>query len=128
MTTTTTTTTTRDRVDELNRWIQEGRILDAMREFYGEDVVMSENDGESHEGFETNLAREKDFVDNTEWHGLELKESVVEGDTAMTRWWMDFTNSNYGQRMAFHQVAFQKWRDGKIVEERFYYTPNSGQS
>ncbi|MEM6705832.1 MAG: nuclear transport factor 2 family protein [Acidobacteriota bacterium] len=120
--------TTQNRVDELNRWIQEGRILDAMNEFYAEDVVMSENDQPVHEGFAANLERERDFVENTEWHGLELKESVVNGDTAMTRWWMDFTNANYGQRVAFHQVAFQQWRDGKIVEERFYYTPNPVES
>jgi hypothetical protein len=36
---------------------------------------------------------------------------------------MDFHNSQYGQRLAFTQVAYQRWRDGKIVEERFYYTP-----
>lgn len=39
------------------------------------------------------------------------------------RAWMDFHNANYGQRLGFTQVAYQKWRDGKIVEERFYYSP-----
>jgi ketosteroid isomerase-like protein len=113
----------RHRIDTLNTMIQQGRIMDAMNEFYADDVVMSENDAEATVGLEANLARERDFVHNTQWHGLELKNVVVDGDTAMVRWWMDFTNTGYGQRLAFTQVAVQKWRDGKIVEERFYYSP-----
>jgi hypothetical protein len=115
--------TLRHRVDTLNTMIQQGRIMDAMNEFYGAEVVMSENDADATIGLEANLGREQDFVDNTQWHGLELKDVVIDGDTAMVRWWMDFTNAHYGQRLAFTQVAFQKWQDGKIVEERFYYSP-----
>jgi ketosteroid isomerase-like protein len=115
--------TLRQRLDALNSEIQQGRIMEAMKEFYADDVVMSENDAEATIGLEANLSREQDFVDKTEWHGLELKDVVVDGDTAMVRWWMDFTNTSYGQRLAFTQVAFQRWRDGKISEERFYYSP-----
>ncbi len=116
-------TTLRNRVDALNTMIQQGRIMDAMNEFYADGVVMSENDAEATIGLEANLVREKEFVDNTQWHGLELKDVVVDGETAMVRWWMDFTNEQYGQRLAFTQVAFQRWLDGKIVEEHFYYSP-----
>ena len=113
----------RHRVDTLNTMIQQGRIMDAMDEFYADDVVMAENDAEPTVGLAANLERERDFVNNTQWHGLELQEVVVDGDTSMVRWWLDFTNSNYGQRLAFTQVAFQRWVEGKIVEERFYYSP-----
>ena len=113
----------RHRVDTLNTMIQQGRIMEAMDEFYADEVVMAENDAEPTVGLEANLERERDFVNNTQWHGLELQEVVVDGDTSMVRWWLDFTNSNYGQRMAFTQVAFQRWVEGKIVEERFYYSP-----
>ena len=113
----------RHRVDTLNTMIQQGRIMDAMDEFYADDVVMAENDAEPTVGLAANLERERDFVNNTQWHGLELQDVVVNGDTSMVRWWLDFTNSNYGQRLAFTQVAFQRWVEGKIVEERFYYSP-----
>ena len=113
----------RHRVDTLNTMIQQGRIMEAMDEFYADEVVMAENDAEPTVGLEANLERERDFVNNTQWHGLELQDVVVNGDTSMVRWWLDFTNSNYGQRLAFTQVAFQRWVEGKIVEERFYYSP-----
>jgi ketosteroid isomerase-like protein len=116
-------TTLRHRVNTLNTMIKQGRIMDAMNEFYADDVVMAENDAEPTVGLEANLVREREFVDNTQWHGLELEDVVIDGDTVMVRWWMDFTNRSYGQRLAFTQVAVQKWRDGKIVDERFYYSP-----
>jgi len=120
--------TVKARVNALNNMIQQGRIMEAMHEFYADEVVMSENDAAATVGLEANLAREQDFVDNAQWHGLELKDVVVDGDTAMVRWWLDFTNANYGGRLAFTQVAYQKWRNGKIVEERFYYSPTPVQN
>ena len=112
----------RERVDQLNTMIQDSKIMEAMNTFYADDVVMGENDNPPCKGLEANLAREQDFVDNTEWFGLELKDVSVGDGVTMVRWWMDFHNIHYGARMAFNQVAVQKWREGKIYDERFYYT------
>lgn len=112
-------------VDALNQLILEGKIMEAMNRFYADDVVMAENDNPAHEGLAANLEREQQFVDNTEWFGLELKDVAVGDGVTMVRWWMDFHNQAYGQRLAFNQVAVQKWRDGKIYDERFYYTPTA---
>lgn len=121
----TTQATVRERVEALYRMVGEGKIMEAMREFYADDVVMAENDQPPTVGLAANLEREQAFVDNTTWHGFELKDVVVDGDKAIVRAWMDFHNTQYGQRLAFTQVAFQTWRDGKIVDERFYYSPQA---
>jgi ketosteroid isomerase-like protein len=113
----------RNRVEQLNAMILEGRIMDAMNEFYHEDVVMAENDNAPTVGLTANLAREQAFVNNTTWYGAEVKNVVVDSDTSMVQWWLDFHNVQYGPRLAFTQVAVQRWRDGKIVDERFYYSP-----
>jgi ketosteroid isomerase-like protein len=115
--------TIRTRVDQLNSMIQKGQIMEAMREFYADDVVMAENDAPPTVGLAANLEREQAFVDNTTWYGLELQNVAVGDDVSMVQWWMDFHNTQYGARLAFTQVAVQRWRDGKIVDERFYYTP-----
>ena len=111
------------RVDSLNQMITEGKIMEAMNEFYADDVVMAENDNPPTVGLEANLAREEDFVKNTTWYGLELKGVAVGDDVSMVQWWMDFHNKHYGDRMAFTQVAVQRWRGEKIYDERFYYSP-----
>ena len=110
-------------VDALNSMIQEGRIMEAMNTYYSDDVVMAENDGEPTVGLPANLEREQAFVDHTTWYDLKLKGVALGEDVAMVQWYMDFHNTQYGQRLAFTQVAVQQWRDGKIVDERFYYSP-----
>jgi hypothetical protein len=115
--------TIRERVDALNTMIQQGKIMEAMHEFYADDVVMAENDNEPTVGLAANLEREQAFVDNTTWYGLELKGIAVGDDVSMVEWWLDFHNTLYGPRLAFTQVAVQRWRDGKIYDERFYYSP-----
>ena len=113
----------KQRVDRLNQMILEGKIMEAMREFYADDVAMAENDEAACEGLEANLVREEDFVNNTTWYGLELRGVAVGDDVTMVRWWMDFYNKHYGNRLAFTQVAVQQWRGDKIFDERFYYSP-----
>lgn len=112
-----------NRVEKLNSMVLEGKTMEAMNEFYADDVVMAENDSEPTVGLAANLEREQAFVDNTTWYGAEVKNIVVDGDTSMVQWWLDFHNVLYGPRLAFTQVAVQRWRDGKIVDERFYYSP-----
>ncbi len=112
-----------EQVVKLNQMIQEGKIMEAMNTFYADDLVMAENDNTPTEGLAANLVREQAFVDNTTWYGLELKGVAVGEDISMVQWVMDFHNTDYGARMAFNQVAVQRWRDGKIYDERFYYNP-----
>ncbi len=94
-----------------------------MREFYADDLIMAENDTEPTVGLAANIEREQAFVDNTTWYGAELKSVAIADDLSMTQWRLDFHNTQYGQRLAFTQVAVQRWRDGKIFDERFYYNP-----
>lgn len=112
-----------EQVAKLNQMIQDGKIMEAMNTFYADDLVMAENDNPPTEGLPANLEREQAFVDNTTWHGLELKGVAVGENLTMVQWFMDFHNTQYGARMAFNQVAVQRWRDGKIYDERFYYNP-----
>jgi hypothetical protein len=113
----------RDRVEQLNNMILEGKIMEAMNEFYTDDLVMAENDNEPTVGLAANLEREQAFVDNTTWYGAEVKGVAVGDGVSMVEWWLDFHNTQYGNRLAFTQVAVQRWRDGKIYDERFYYSP-----
>jgi len=38
----------------------------------------------------------------------------------MVEWFFDYTHKDWGRR-AYHQVSVQRWKNGKIVNERFYY-------
>ena len=109
------------RIRELLGYIQEGRIMDAMREFYAEDVVMEEPMYGSTRGLEANLEREQKFVDSVkEFRGFEAKNVSVGENSATYENVMDWVDVS-GQEIRVEQVAVQEWREGKIVRERFYY-------
>ena len=111
----------RDRVNKLVEWVQQGRILDAMHEFYAIDVQMQENQNAPTQGFEANLEREKQFVASiAQIHECRAVETMIDGNKAVIHWILDFTSTS-GEHVRLDQLALQDWHDGKIVNERFVY-------
>jgi len=109
------------RVNDLQKYIQNGKILEAMTEFYAKDCRMQENSGAPCVGLEANLAREKQFLSQVkEWKGYTAKSLGVGDGVTMVESAMDFVNQQ-NQAVHMEQVAVQQWKDGKIVHERFYY-------
>ena len=109
------------RIHELLEYVQQGRIMDAMREFYAEDVVMEEPMYGTTPGLQANLEREQKFVDSVkEFRGFEAKNVSVGENCASYENVMDWVDVS-GQEIHVEQVAVQEWKDGKIVRERFYY-------
>ena len=110
-----------NRVNSLVEYIKSGRILDAMTEFYSTDTQMQENANPPTKGLAANIEREKQFLAQVKvWKDFEVKALAVEGDTAFMESTIDFIAQN-DQPMHMEQVSVTKWKDGKIVHERFYY-------
>jgi len=106
---------------KLNEMILTGRALEAFEEFYADDVVMQENDEAPRVGKDLNRKFEQEFFSGiSEWHSGRLDASAVTGDTSFGEWFMDVSFKN-GHRMTASQVAVRKWKDGKVVNERFFY-------
>lgn len=109
------------RVQELIVYVQTGRILEAIEEFYADDVVMQENTAPPTAGKAANAKREAAFLaDVAEVHENRAVAFVVDGDRAVIHWIFDFTARD-GRRYRMDQVASQTWRGDRIVHERFYY-------
>jgi len=108
------------RLHELLEYIQQGRIMDAMREFYVDDVVMEEPAYGQTVGLAANLEREQQFVDSVkEFKSFTASPAVGDGFSAYENTMSWITTDD--QEVHVEQVAVQHWRDGKIVKERFYY-------
>jgi ketosteroid isomerase-like protein len=109
-------------VKDLNGMILSGNILGAFEKYYADNVVMQESGQEPVRGKEANRKREEEFVNNlTDFRGAEVSSIAVdeENDVAMVEWYMDYTHKAYGD-VKMKQIAVQRWRDGKIYDERFY--------
>jgi len=100
-----------------------GQLLDAFEQYYHEDVVMIEANGEKREGKAVNREAENKFLASVqEWHDggvLAITSNEEEGIT-MVESWMDVTFQG-GFRTKAEQIARQKWEGDQIIEERFYY-------
>jgi ketosteroid isomerase-like protein len=119
----TTTSTIAERVEQLKSYINEGKIIDAMTEFYSDDLVMQENSETPTRGLEANIEREKQFLSTVkEWHWTDWRATAVneKDGIAIIEYAFEFTNTD-GKKVTYEQATVQRWKDGKIVSERFYH-------
>lgn len=116
-----TTTSTNVRIHGLLDYIRNGRIMEAMREFYADTVVMEEPAYGQTVGLAANLAREQHFVDSVkEFKGFEATNVGVGDNVSFYENTMDWVDVD-GNEIHVEQVVVAVWEDGKIVRERFYY-------
>lgn len=119
--TTTTPTDLAARLDDLLDYIANGKIMEAMNEFYDDEVVMSEPAYGDTVGLEANLAREQKFVDSVKaFRNFQVPARGVGEGVTFYENIMDWTTTD-GQEMHVEQLVVARWKDGRIVHERFYY-------
>jgi len=109
------------RLNDLFGYIRQGKIIEAMNEFYDKDTVMQDNANPSTKGLAANIEREKQFLSGVkEWKGFNVTASGVGDNVTFYESTMDFIATN-GQPVHLEQVSVAKWKNGKIIHERFYY-------
>jgi ketosteroid isomerase-like protein len=111
---------TRDQVAKLVRYVESNRILDAIDELYADDVSMQDNLNPPVVGKAANRERERAFFGGITVHQNRALSVAVDGDQAVIHWLFEFTGGD-GKRYRLDQLSHQSWKDGRIVEERFYY-------
>ena len=115
------TITLQDRLEDLFSYIREGRILDAINEFYTKDAVMQENNSPPTVGREANFEREKQFLSTVkEWQRFDVTEKGVGEDVTFYETVMDWVTTD-GTPVHVEQVVVAKWQDGQITHERYYH-------
>ena len=106
---------------DLNTMISKGEILAAFEKHYADDIVMQENSEPPCTGKAANRVREQAFVDSVgQVHSIKLVHSAVNGDVAFSEWLLDLTFRG-GQRAQLAQVSVRRWKQDRVVHERFYY-------
>ena len=115
------TTSLQQRLNDLFGYIRQGKIIEAITEFYDKDVKMQENANLPTIGQAANIEREKQFMSSVkEWKGFNVTALGVGEDVTFYECNLDFIATN-GQPVHMEQVVVARWKNGKIVHERFYY-------
>ena len=106
---------------KLNDAVLSGKAMEAFEELYDDDVVMQDNTDPEFRGKDFNRKREQEFFQSVEaWHGGAVLAYAVHGDVSFSEWTMDVSFKGAG-RVQLSQVAVRRWKNGKIVHERFYH-------
>ncbi|WP_256013710.1 nuclear transport factor 2 family protein [Desertivirga xinjiangensis] len=112
-----------NRINHINELVLQGKAMEAFELYYDDNVSMQENESEPTVGKDANRQREIDFFGSiTEFRSAEVLNVSAGEDVTMVEWHYDYTHRDWGVKN-YRQVSVQKWRDGKIVAEKFYY-PN----
>lgn len=114
--------TLREKTQDIYAMIGQGQLLEAFDKYYGDSIVITEPRG-TWEGKPAVRKHEEEFLSMVkEFHGLEVKAitsdeeaGVVIHETVMDLTFQDDT------RVQMEQVGVQRWENGQIVHERFYY-------
>ncbi|MFY0651517.1 MAG: nuclear transport factor 2 family protein [Cyclobacteriaceae bacterium] len=109
---------------DLQNMCYEGKMMEALDKYYHDDVKITEMaTGEVRQGKEAQRkAIEGWFGMVKETHDGALLSVTANEDTgiACTESWIDVT-FHEGGRMKMEEVAVQRWENGQIIEEKFYY-------
>ncbi|WP_019503018.1 SnoaL-like domain-containing protein [Pseudanabaena sp. PCC 6802] len=107
--------------EDIKFLVLQGKAMEAFEKYYGDDVVMQENETAPTIGKAANRQRELDFFSKVvEFRGIEVKNVAYGDDVIISEWFVDYTHANWG-KVTHDQVSVQKWKDGKVVHERYYY-------
>ena len=109
------------RLNDLLGYIRQGKIIEAMNEFYDKNIVMQENANPPTKGLDTNIERENQVMSGVkEWKGFTVTASGVGDNVTFYESTSDVVTTG-GVPVHFEQVSVAKWKNGKSVHERFYY-------
>jgi hypothetical protein len=109
-------------VGELNRLILAGQTLEAMEQFYADNVTMQENEDAPRVGKDTCLAHEKQMLARVSVLKATLhRQAIDEANGVVFSEWSYETTSHTGKVYILTEVSVQHWQNELILSEKFYY-------
>jgi ketosteroid isomerase-like protein len=104
--------------------LKAGKHEEAAQQFNAPDIVSieaMEGPMARVEGAAAVKAKSEWWYGAHEVHSVTSEGPYVNGDQFAMRFAMDVTQKQSGQRMQMQEMGLYTMRDGKVVEERFFY-------
>ena len=113
----------RDTVERFVVAVEAGDTVKALEDFYAPDATMHENGDPPRRGREALIAHERRNLAGVRWQRARcVRPVLVADDRAVVRWVFEY-ETLAGRQVRFEELAYQVWRDHRIVEETFFYDP-----
>jgi ketosteroid isomerase-like protein len=117
--------TTQEIADDLAAMCRRGEFRESGEKYWADEVLSVEPFGDMAEVRGIDGARGKGdwWEANHEVHDIKVDGPWVNGDHFTVRYAMDVTSKADGRRTQMDEIALYTLKGGKIVEERFFYSP-----
>src|SRR5271154_2562789 len=108
-------------VEDLIAKVVGGKSVDALDQYYADDVTMQENEQPPRVGKAACRAFEEGFFSKIKALRTNVCDGyVISGNKAFIVYRIDADHSDWGT-MKMSEVAIQEWSNGKVVREKFVY-------
>ncbi len=104
---------------ELNALTSQGKILEALEQFYALESTFQEGNGpvkpgrQAHHDFLSGF-----FATLKAFNGATLHAQTIGDDVTMSEWTFDMVGPE--GPILWNEILRRQWKDGKVVSERFY--------
>jgi hypothetical protein len=105
---------------QLNALIIEGKSVEAFQQFYAEDVVAQENDEPERVGRDAWMRARQEMEKNIRKFDARVLAHAANGDVSFSEWEYNLELAGMDE-MRINQVAVRRWKNGRVVRERFYH-------
>jgi sulfate adenylyltransferase subunit 1 len=109
-------------VTDFQNLISAGKTLEAIEKYYADNVQLQENNDAPRVGKTLAIAHEKGNMERVKYFKINIKSSVLDETQGlvMGEMYVDFETLK-GVKIEMNEAFVQRWENGKIVFERFYY-------
>ncbi len=104
--------------------LKEGRLHDAADAYNADDIASYENmpgPMAACQGKDAVKKKGEWWTANHEVHEFSAEGPYLNGEQFAVHYYFDVTVKESGERRKMHEVGLYTVKDGKIVEERFFY-------
>lgn len=105
---------------QLNRMIIDGKSAEAFERFYDENVVAQENDEPARHGRARWMQSRHQMEQSIRQFHARMLSHAANGDVSFSEWEFDVELEGTGV-MKMVRVAVRRWKNGRVVSERFYH-------
>jgi len=105
---------------QLNALIVQGKSREAFLRFYDENVVSQENDDPERHGREDWMRGREELEKNITKYSAKVLSSAANADVSFSEWFFDVEITGMGAFKTV-QVAVRRWKNGRVIRERFYH-------
>lgn len=116
---------TKEIAEKLVSWCKKGDYDSCYQNLYSPEILSLEPEWAEHhraQGMEAVGKKGEWWETNFEVHNMSVSEPVVADDWFSVSFEMDSTHKASGMRTKSSEIAVYQVKDGKIVQEQFFYS------